>query len=93
MWRRPGWPDKLKGERHGANPEQWQKIKQIVGDAIEREPPLRGASLTKHAAKTCYAAKRSRRSWTPIDDSDGLFDIDSGGDSAQLSPKPSGLTG
>jgi len=26
-----------------ANPQQWQKIKQIVGDAIEREPTLRSA--------------------------------------------------
>src|SRR6516162_9195940 len=50
MSRKHGYPARS-GEENVANPEQWKKIKEIVGEALEREPRERAFFLEEACAQ------------------------------------------
>ena len=64
-------------------PEQWPRVKEIVAEALEREPPVRGAYLDEACAENVILRLEVESLLAAFDDSDGLFDIDAAEPSTQ----------
>ena len=63
-------------------PEQWPRIKQIVAEALEREPPDRGAYLDEACVENRTLLLEVESLLAAFDESDGLFNA------AEPSPRP-----
>jgi eukaryotic-like serine/threonine-protein kinase len=63
-------------------PEQWPRIKQIVAEALEREPPDRGAYLDEACVENGTLRLEVESLLAAFDESDGLFNA------AEPSPHP-----
>src|SRR5580700_7001502 len=57
-------------------PEEWPRVKEIVAEALEREPPVRGAYLDEACAENVTLRLEVESLLAAFDESDGLFDID-----------------
>jgi len=59
-------------------PEEWPRVKEIVAEALEREPPVRGAYLDEACTENVTLRLEVESLLAAFDESDGLFDVDAG---------------